>query len=116
MGGRPRGRIPSQLGTLVELKNDHTPHGLTPSIGLFFVTLICRMLHTLETGEIQSKKAGTKWAIQTLPDQWHALITRATTTWNHQQETWHNKPEALEVAATLDFMRFALDVCAPGWR
>ena len=78
------------------------------------MTLICRMLHTLETGEIHSKRACTAWALRALPASWHGLIERAATTWNEQQETWHQTPAAPEVAATLDFMRFALHAFGTG--
>ena len=74
----------------------------------FMVTVICRMLHTLETGEIHSKAAATSWALRTLPSSWHPLITRAAATWAGSQATWHDRPAAPEVAATLEFMRFAL--------
>ena len=80
----------------------------------FFVTLICRMLHTLHTGQIQSKKAGGEWALQTLDPQWHELIQRAAVTWSKQQERWMNQPDAGEVEATLEFMRYALKLCATG--
>lgn len=75
----------------------------------FFVTLICRMLHTLESGEIHSKKAGTAWALNTLDPQWHDLITRGAETWNNAQATWMNRPADPEVEATLGFMRYALN-------
>ena len=42
------------------------------------------------------------------PSQWHPLITRAAATWAGSQATWHHRPAAPEVAATLEFMRFAL--------
>ena len=80
----------------------------------FFVTLICRMLHTLETGQINSKKAGTAWALQTLDPQWHGLIMRAAETWTKRQDTWMNRPNDAEVGATLGFMRSALGRCARG--
>ena len=74
----------------------------------FMVTVICRMLHTLETGEIHSKAAATAWALRTLPSRWHSLITRAAATWAQPQDTWHLRAAAPEVAATLEFMKFAL--------
>ena len=73
----------------------------------FFVTLICRMLHTIEVGEIHSKKAATAWALGALPREWHGLITRAAATWAGSQEFWHLQPRPQEVAQTLEFMRYA---------
>lgn len=77
----------------------------------FFVTLLCRMLHTLETGGIHSKKAGTEWALQTLEPQWQGLITRAAATWATQQAMWMNRPDDSEVETTIGFMRYAIDLC-----
>lgn len=77
----------------------------------FFVTLICRMLQTLVTGEIHSKAAGTAWALRTLPPQWHDLAERAAATWAGPQDTWHHSPDSAEVARTLAFMAFAVKRC-----
>ena len=77
----------------------------------FFVTLLCRMLHTLETGRIHSKKAGTEWALQTLEPQWQGLITRAAATWATQQAMWMNRPNDSEVETTIGFMRYAINFC-----
>lgn len=78
----------------------------------FFVTLVCRMLHTLEAGEVHSKKACTAWALGALPAQWHGLIERAAATWAGPQELWHNRPDAPEVALTLKFMSYAMGAYA----
>ncbi len=43
----------------------------------FVVLSYCRMLHTQETGRIESKPAAARWAIQRLDPQWKALIKRA---------------------------------------
>lgn len=42
----------------------------------FWVGLYCRMAHTLATGHIASKKAGTAWASQALDPRWTAFIGR----------------------------------------
>jgi predicted nucleotidyltransferase len=75
----------------------------------FFVTLLCRMLHTVCTGEIRSKRRGTEWALKTLPSKWHVLIERAAATWAGSQERWMDQPQSDDVAATLEFMRYAND-------
>jgi predicted nucleotidyltransferase len=80
----------------------------------FFVTLICRMLHTLDIGEIHSKKAGTAWALRTLDPQWHGLIARAAETWAKAQARWMSQPDASEVESTIRFMHYALKRCATG--
>ncbi|MFN3522654.1 MAG: aminoglycoside adenylyltransferase domain-containing protein [Phenylobacterium sp.] len=43
----------------------------------FFVTLGCRMLQSLETGEVASKKAATAWALPRLGPEWSELIEAA---------------------------------------
>lgn len=42
----------------------------------FWVGLYCRMAHTLATGQIASKKAGTGWASQALDPRWASFIVR----------------------------------------
>jgi hypothetical protein len=75
----------------------------------FFVVLYCRMLHTLATGEVASKKAGTVWARTHLDSRWQALIERA---WNQRVAplaSWSQPANPLEVTETLAFMRYALE-------
>jgi hypothetical protein len=43
----------------------------------FFVLTACRMLHSLATGTVQSKKAGAEWAKQTVDPAWVPLIDQA---------------------------------------
>jgi hypothetical protein len=38
---------------------------------------MCRMLHTLETGEVVSKQAAGRWALTALDERWRPLIERA---------------------------------------
>ena len=55
---------------------------LNSQFGQSFVVLTyCRMLHTLYTGEVQSKKAGAQWAEQSVAPEWRELIDRA----------WHDR-------------------------
>ncbi len=49
----------------------------------FAVLSFCRMLHTLETGEIHSKLAGARWARSKLDSRWSGLIQRA----------WEDRPD-----------------------
>lgn len=48
----------------------------------FAVLTYCRMLHTLHTGTVQSKKAGAKWAKQFVEPKWIKLIDLA---WNDRE-------------------------------
>ncbi|MGI8924228.1 MAG: aminoglycoside adenylyltransferase domain-containing protein [Fimbriimonadales bacterium] len=47
--------------------------------GLILLTC-CRVLHTMETGCVHSKRASTEWAKRRLPSQWHELIDRVWAT------------------------------------
>ena len=43
----------------------------------FIVVSFCRMLHTLETGKVASKREAGEWALKTLDSRWTSLIERA---------------------------------------
>jgi hypothetical protein len=45
----------------------------------FAVLTCCRMLHTLQSGVVESKLAGAQWAEQSLNPEWHELIRQAWT-------------------------------------
>jgi hypothetical protein len=71
----------------------------------FWVGLFCRILHTLETGTVTSKKAAMTWAQETFDPAWRGLIARA-------QALKKGAPEAdrpadpAEVAMTHEFSRY----------
>src|SRR5260370_15552532 len=44
----------------------------------FAVLSYCRMLHTLESGTVESKRAGAMWAKHALDSRWHQLIHGAS--------------------------------------
>jgi len=76
----------------------------------FIVQSYCRMLHSLETGQILSKRAGVTWGKAHLDPAWHGLIDR----------TWAGRPDPAasvrrpadpaDFQATLDFIRYAIDL------
>ncbi len=43
----------------------------------FTVLTCCRMLHTLQSGEVRSKLSAVKWAERSLDAEWHTLIRQA---------------------------------------
>jgi aminoglycoside adenylyltransferase-like protein/nucleotidyltransferase-like protein len=43
----------------------------------FAVLTCCRMLHTLEIGAVNSKRAGAEWAERSLRTEWHELVRQA---------------------------------------
>ncbi len=57
----------------------------------FVVLIYCRMLHSLNTGRINSKLSGVQWAKNTLDSRWTGLIQRA----------WDERPNpSLKVPST----------------
>jgi predicted nucleotidyltransferase len=55
----------------------------------FAVVMICRMLQTLATGRVHSKKASVAWALANLDPRWHPLIERA---WSQRPRTYEIVP------------------------
>ena len=43
----------------------------------YVVLTLCRMLYTLQTGRVASKRVAARWALVTLEARWHPLIERA---------------------------------------
>ena len=76
----------------------------------FVVLMYCRMLHSLNTGRIASKRSGAQWAKNTLDHRWAGLI----------QQAWDERPDpslkvrqpvqASAVKDTIEFVRFALEL------
>lgn len=80
----------------------------------FAVLSYCRMLHTLECGRIESKPAGAAWAQATLDARWRDLIRRAWADRPHPSEKVRLPAAPEDVVATLDFIRYALEMGASG--
>ncbi len=76
----------------------------------FAVLTYCRMLHTLHTGTVQSKKAGAKWAKQFVEPKWINIIDQA---WKERQgvrflvKIRQRAKQAL-LDETLAFMKYAV--------
>ncbi|HET6382529.1 MAG TPA: aminoglycoside adenylyltransferase domain-containing protein [Armatimonadota bacterium] len=76
----------------------------------YAVLSYCRMLHTLETGTIESKLAGARWAAGALDSRWTGLIERA---WADRPDpSWKVRQKANpdDLKSTIDFIRYALEV------
>ncbi len=79
----------------------------------FVVVSYCRMLQTIETGEVRSKAAGVSWALANLNPRWAGLIQQA---WDDRPDPTAKgrmaaNPELLD--ATLKFVRFAIERISP---
>lgn len=76
----------------------------------FFVLTYCRMLHTLHTGTVQSKKTGVIWAKQFVDPKWIKIIDQA---WNERDGVRFGvkisqRAETTLLYETLDFMKYAV--------
>jgi hypothetical protein len=76
----------------------------------FTVLTCCRMLHTLHTGTVQSKKAGVQWAKQFVDPKWVPLIDQA---WQERAGVRFGtkilqRAELTLLYETLEFVKYAI--------
>lgn len=76
----------------------------------FAVLTYCRMLHTLHTGTVQSKKAAVKWAKQFVNPKWVKIIDQA---WNEREGVRFGakigqRAESTLLYETLEFIKYAV--------
>jgi predicted nucleotidyltransferase len=71
----------------------------------YVVLSICRMLYTLETGRVASKRQAADWAKATLDEKWSSLVDRS---WTGRQNP-DSKATAENITSTLDLMRYAIE-------
>jgi len=74
-----------------------------PGYQPYAVLTICRMLYTLNQGEIAAKKEAAAWALESLPARWQPLITQAL----HDRLQPGSAPTPALSAETLAFLQFA---------
>jgi aminoglycoside adenylyltransferase-like protein/nucleotidyltransferase-like protein len=70
----------------------------------YAVTTLCRMLYTLEAGEVASKPAALEWAKEALPPAWRDLIQQAV---DDRERRWDEPPKAGSVERTVSFAGWA---------
>jgi predicted nucleotidyltransferase len=71
------------------------------------VLSLCRILHTLETATVASKREAGEWALAALDPEWAPLIQRAL---DDRPDPWDKVREPAdpnELALTLDFLDYA---------
>jgi predicted nucleotidyltransferase len=78
----------------------------------FTVLTYCRMLQTLQTGTVQSKKAAASWAKQTVDPKWVGLIDQA---WEERQgvrfmEKIRQRAEQALLDETLEFIKYIVSL------
>ena len=74
----------------------------------FIVTQYCRMLHSLETGTVTSKKAASAWAKGRLDPKWTGLIESAFKIGRSELAHKLAAADPQAVADTLAFVRYAV--------
>ena len=74
----------------------------------FIVLSYCRMLHSLYTGEVRSKRRGAEWAIANLDPAWAGLIDRSWATRPNPEVSVRQPADPQDLAATLDFVQYSL--------
>ncbi len=70
----------------------------------YVVLSICRILYTLEHGDVVSKKAALAWAYGHLEHQWTDLLQRAWVGRHHSDQ----QAGPQDISGTLDLIRYAL--------
>lgn len=78
----------------------------------FAVLTICRMLHSLQSGTVQSKKAGAQWAKQFVEPKWIKIIDQA---WKEREGVRflvkiRQRADQELLYETLAFMKYAIMV------
>jgi len=82
----------------------------------FTVLSICRMLHTLDVGEVHSKPEGAAWAKEALDLEWADLIDDALSARPNQYDKCYIPSDPHQVERTKAFMRYALNAAQTRWR
>ncbi len=72
----------------------------------FIVLSFCRMLHSLHTGTIESKRRSAEWAKATLATAWHDLIDRTWDTRPIPEVSVRTPADPTDFERTLAFVRY----------
>jgi hypothetical protein len=108
------GEIKTTMFHVLELFQDeiNNPPGFWNSrFGQSFAVLTCcRMLHSLQTGTVQSKKAGMMWAKQFVEPEWRNIIDQA---WKEREGVRFllkigQRAEPAVLQETLEFIHYAV--------
>jgi hypothetical protein len=79
---------------------------------VYAVLTMCRMLYTLDTGDVASKPVAARWAQEALDRRWRPLIEGALAWQKVRQDT----PEG-DIDETRELIRYTLERChQPGFR
>jgi len=88
-----------------------TPDGLDNDwLQSLVVLLMTRMLQTLDTGQVHSKKAAVEWARLHLDSRWTPLLERAWAKHADQFLRYQDAAEPDDLALTREFISYALSL------
>jgi predicted nucleotidyltransferase len=76
----------------------------------FAIISYCRMLETLQTGQVKSKRSAALWGQQHLEAQWHDLIATAWQEHAIQRQNYKKPANLNDMTRTLEFIRYALEL------
>ena len=99
-----RAMLPLLHGWLMQILNN--PNGIYDRGGQSYIVLtLCRILYTLQFGDVVSKLVAARWAQEALGENWVTLIDRAWVGRHNPQL----KAQADDVKGMLDLIRFTLE-------
>lgn len=99
-----RAMLPILHGWATHILNN--PNEINSRGGQSYTVLsLCRILYTLQFGDVVSKPLAARWAKETLGENWVSLIDRA---WVGRQNP-QLKAQSDDVNGTLDFIRYTLE-------
>jgi predicted nucleotidyltransferase len=71
----------------------------------YAVATLCRMLFTLDRGEVTSKPGALEWGLATLDERWHPLLRNAA---EDRPRPWRNPPRPGSVEQTYAFADYVV--------
>ena len=77
----------------------------------YVVETVSRMLYTLATGEVESKRRSLEWGRENLASEWRALIEAALA---DRMVEWNLPSDSDRVAASIAFAEHAAELAVPG--
>lgn len=78
----------------------------------YAVSTCARMLHTLDSGEVTSKRAALLWALDALDERWRPLLAQVLA---DRDLPWDDAPRPGSVAAAVEFARYAEELARARW-
>jgi hypothetical protein len=75
----------------------------------FIVLSYCRMLYSLHTGRVESKRAGAEWAKVALDPSWAGLIDRAWAGRPNPSLSIRQPADPEDFESTLEFVQYAIE-------